>query len=1279
MLGGARFTAAGQGFISIDKSQDMPSGNSPYTLEGWIQLADDGNGGDGEQTIVAYGQYGGGSAQNVLETSSHNALDNVWWGDDLASGSLTDMRARWHYAAVTYDGTNRTLYQDGIEVAHDTPGSNAAQAINLTLGAWNGANGRFLNGMLAGVAVYGYAPLHTLQAHYAAGLGGPLPTPTVSAYSAAILKDGPRAYWPLDEQSGQFAHDLTGNGYDGALQNTTVFTTTAPAGMVGSANFDGSYGPITMAQSSGLPSGSSPFTLEGWVHLANNTDNEQALVGYGTASTDETNALDVASHTAVRASWWSNDLVGNQGPDLSSGWHHVAVTYDGSIRTVVEDGYAVGMDTPVSPTISLGNLMLGSLPGANNLQGQLAGVAIYNTALPLHTLQAHYAAGLGSPLPTSGRSAYSSTALQDGPIAYWPLDAGTGDGATDLTGNGHDALLPAGASFDASAPAGMVGSAAFSGNQVIAVAKSSDLPSGNSPYTLEGWVHLVDDGNGGDGAQDIVAYGQFGAPTAQNVLETNSHNALDNVWWDDDLSKGSLADMRQGWHYAAVTYDGTTRTLYQDGVAVAQDTPKSAGFVSSNLLLGCWGGSRCLSGNLAGVAIYGRALTAGQIAGHYAAGTAAGQLTASPASIVAPTSQATVILSFASANWLVTAPVFSLTNSDGAAATLVGQVITGQTTASVTIATNGRAGTVTIADPSTGRSVAVSLIGIWPTSTPTGTPAATAAPTSIATVSCAATVATTRAISYTYDGIGELTGAAESPGCGFAYSYDPAGNRTGVTIDGSHTARYTYNAANEVNGWLYDAAGNLTNDGGTTYAFDALGRLTGTTAGSTKSTYAYNGDGTLVSASVNGTSTTYTQDLAGGMSQILASATGSVLADYLRDDGGTLLASLTGGTRTWYGTDNQGSVRQTLDDSAAVLATQSYDPYGNPETSGDVGIFGYTGELQSGASSAEYLRARWYQPGTGTLLGGDPELDTTGQAYAYAGDDPVNGGDPSGDCWEVDRANRELDNFAQVTPVGLQRSTDSLKRIAQMYTLPSTVYDLPTPAVDRLLDQPGIQFVTWGYQASEAVSLGARLILGAPYVASGDDSGGTWWTRRMLDAFGSTVTKTGQIVEAALPVIHDVAVGVSVLATGCAIASSETVIGGVSCGAIAFAATAAAETGSILSAEHRESDTAATLDEASLALGGIGHLAELGAAISKGLAENTELVAASKAEAAATAGLEKLGPWILGQWWTIRADFWSKAGAAFAGAASVMNGVAATLTLLGVGSEVYDTSKGDCK
>jgi RHS repeat-associated protein len=134
--------------------------------------------------------------------------------------------------------------------------------------------------------------------------------------------------------------------------------------------------------------------------------------------------------------------------------------------------------------------------------------------------------------------------------------------------------------------------------------------------------------------------------------------------------------------------------------------------------------------------------------------------------------------------------------------------------------------------------------------------------------------------------------------------------------------------------------------------------------------------------------------LAGGLSQVLAKVAGGTIVDYLYGD--QRLAALAGGVRSWYGTDGQGSVRQTLSDAGAVLSTQSYDPFGQPEGGTTPSPFGYRGELQDSATSALYLRARWYQPGNGQLLGVDPALDTTGQPYAYAADDPVNGSDPSG-------------------------------------------------------------------------------------------------------------------------------------------------------------------------------------------------------------------------------------------------------------------------------------------
>ena len=57
----------------------------------------------------------------------------------------------------------------------------------------------------------------------------------------------------------------------------------------------------------------------------------------------------------------------------------------------------------------------------------------------------------------------------------------------------------------------------------------------------------------------------------------------------------------------------------------------------------------------------------------------------------------------------------------------------------------------------------------------------------------------------------------------------------------------------------------------------------------------------------------------------------------------------------------------------------------------------WAGQYQDPTSGLYYMGARWYDPGTGQFMSVDPDLAETDEPYAYAGDDPVNEGDPTGD------------------------------------------------------------------------------------------------------------------------------------------------------------------------------------------------------------------------------------------------------------------------------------------
>jgi YD repeat-containing protein len=153
-----------------------------------------------------------------------------------------------------------------------------------------------------------------------------------------------------------------------------------------------------------------------------------------------------------------------------------------------------------------------------------------------------------------------------------------------------------------------------------------------------------------------------------------------------------------------------------------------------------------------------------------------------------------------------------------------------------------------------------------------------------------------REVRYGYDGLARLTAATETPGRRYRYAYDGVGNRSGVWVDDVPTATMQYDAANQVLGWSYDAAGNLLSDGTRTLRYDALGRLSSAAAAGTTTRYGYNGDGVLATQTTTGTTTSYTQDLQAPLSQVLERSTGSMTTTYRY--GQERLAEVQGGSRT---------------------------------------------------------------------------------------------------------------------------------------------------------------------------------------------------------------------------------------------------------------------------------------------------------------------------------------------------------------------------------------------
>jgi len=243
------------------------------------------------------------------------------------------------------------------------------------------------------------------------------------------------------------------------------------------------------------------------------------------------------------------------------------------------------------------------------------------------------------------------------------------------------------------------------------------------------------------------------------------------------------------------------------------------------------------------------------------------------------------------------------------------------------------------------------------------------------TVTSAAPVQTTTVITYTYDPLNRLTGAAYSDSTFFAYQYDAVGNREALTTT-TGVVTYTYDAANRLTSvggetYTWDEHGNLTHDGSFTYTYDAAGRLAGAQNITNTLVYTYNGDGVRVAMAVDGVETRWAQDTV-GLAQVLMETSGGAETIYLY--GHARLAQVEGDTFEWFLGDALGSVRQVVDDGGEVVLARDYSPFGVVRSESGTGSsgYGFTGEQWDTDVELLFLRARFYDPSDGRFVSVDP-------------------------------------------------------------------------------------------------------------------------------------------------------------------------------------------------------------------------------------------------------------------------------------------------------------------
>lgn len=203
-----------------------------------------------------------------------------------------------------------------------------------------------------------------------------------------VLADPPAVpvgHWPLDEGSGTYTTDATGNGNVGVLQGEPLPVWTSGVSSNALA-FDGVQNEVVVVDAPVL-SPTNGLTLTAWVKAATNLTSD--VIGkWSTNATAGSYILSLTNGCVALELMLGGQVVNltQSGVGLAdTNWHHVAGSYDGAVMQVFLDGVAV-TNAPAAGAIDVVNDPL----RVGLLAGQLDDVRLYDVALTTNAIAALY-------------------------------------------------------------------------------------------------------------------------------------------------------------------------------------------------------------------------------------------------------------------------------------------------------------------------------------------------------------------------------------------------------------------------------------------------------------------------------------------------------------------------------------------------------------------------------------------------------------------------------------------------------------------------------------------------------------------------------------------------------------------------------------------------------------------------------------------------------------------------------------------------------------------------
>lgn len=450
-----------------------------------------------------------------------------------------------------------------------------------------------------------------------ARLGGSFGT----ASGSIDLQKGLIGWWKMDGN----AKDATPYARDGSITNAVLAADRKNAPN-GAYSFSGASSYMSVGTMPSLTSGSD-FSVSFWAKTG--AQNLQSVFSQGIPSGWSTYLFiiyfgDSSSAGGLRVWWGGGSRITYTTSVVNTGWRHVTFTRSGTTLNLYLDGQLVGSGTANIDWASTST----SVGAANNngtmqqlLNGSVDDLRVYNRAVSTDEITA-LSRQYGAQTNLGGG--------EKGLVGWWKLNGN----AKDYTPYNGGGTVFNGATPTADRKGIANGAYAFNGtNQYISLPANTNLIVGQPALTVSAWINP-------SALSGTSAVFSRNGPYLLWIDGTNKRlytGLLVGGTWYWAYSATNSLSINQ-WQHIAMTYDGTSRRLFINGVQSGLTDTQVAGNIATNnptTTIGmdpAVGGRYYFSGSIAEVRVYNRALSSQEVAYQASAYNSQVNLNASPTS-----------------------------------------------------------------------------------------------------------------------------------------------------------------------------------------------------------------------------------------------------------------------------------------------------------------------------------------------------------------------------------------------------------------------------------------------------------------------------------------------------------------------------------------------------------------------------------------------------------------------------------------------------------------------